>query len=96
MNREINQQNEWVCYNDTVVSTLRESWFTLVESCVQLACYPTVLFYEKLDPREDYNKSTSFALTDKDISDLFNFSLKMNRHHAQSVEEMFSQEEIQA
>lgn len=31
MNREITQRTEWICYNDKLISSLKESWFTLVE-----------------------------------------------------------------
>jgi len=61
---------------------------------VQLACYPTVLFYEKLDENEDYKQSMAFNLTDKDLDDLYNYAVKMNKQHSLNIEEMFSQEEI--
>ena len=64
MSREISLNTEWVCYNDTYISSMKESWFTLIEQCVQLACYPTVLFYEKLDDNEEYKASEAFNLTD--------------------------------
>jgi hypothetical protein len=74
MNREITQSSEWVCYNDTLISGLKEGWFTLIEQCVQAASYPTVLFYEKLDENESYTASTGFNLSERDISDLSVFA----------------------
>jgi hypothetical protein len=34
MDREITPSTEWVCYNDTFISSLKEGWFTLIEQCV--------------------------------------------------------------
>ena len=95
MNREITQRSEWICFNDTNISAMKESWFTLLEQCVQFACYPTVLFYEKLDENEDYRQSMAFNLTDQDLEDLFNYAVKMNKQHSGNIDDIFSQEEIQ-
>jgi hypothetical protein len=31
MSKEITTETEWVCYNDTLITSMKESWFTLIE-----------------------------------------------------------------
>jgi hypothetical protein len=94
MRDEITDSTEWTCFNDNMVSTMADNWYGLLEQCVEMATYPTVLFYEKLDPNEEYEKSKGFNLNDKDISDLHRWAEKMNLQHSANVEDMFSQDEI--
>ena len=37
---------------------------------VEMASYPTILFYEKLDENDNYKTSACFNLNDRDLSDL--------------------------
>ena len=64
MNSEITSSTEWVCYNDTYISTLKDSFFGLIEQCLEAASYPTVLFYEKLSEDEEYKTSPGFNLSE--------------------------------
>ena len=57
MSLEISKETEWVCYNDLNIASLKESWFGIIENCIDMASYPTVLFYEKLDENEKYEES---------------------------------------
>ena len=67
---EITPQTEWVCFNDTSISTLKDNWFGLISQMVEMASYPTILFYEKLDENDNYKTSAGFNLNDRDLSDL--------------------------
>ena len=70
MNSEITHVTEWVCFNDTSISTLKDNWFGLISQMVEMASYPTILFYEKLDENDNYKTSAGFNLNDRDLSDL--------------------------
>ena len=54
MRKEITKETEWVRFDDIHIASFKENWFGLIEHCIEMACYPTVLFYEKLDENEDY------------------------------------------
>ena len=70
MDSEITLETEWVCFNDTSISTLKDNWFGLISQMVEMASYPTILFYEKLDQNDNYKTSAGFNLNDRDLSDL--------------------------
>ena len=70
MNSEITPQTEWVCFNDNSISTLKDNWFGLISQMVEMASYPTILFYEKLDENDNYESSAGFNLNDRELFNL--------------------------
>ena len=48
---EVSPETEWSIYDDHVVDH-KGSWWNVVNQCVDLMTYPTILFYEKLDQKE--------------------------------------------
>ena len=63
MDSEITAKTEWTCFNDDRITSVDDNWLGVIDQCVQLACWPSVLFYEKLDSEEQYNFSKGFKLT---------------------------------
>ena len=51
MKAEVKPQTEWSIFDDAVID-YRGSWRDVVQQCVDIRMYPTVIFYEKLDPNE--------------------------------------------
>jgi hypothetical protein len=51
MKNEGRLDTEWAIFDDSVVEHT-ESWREVVKQCVESCAYPTVLFYEKVDPKD--------------------------------------------
>ncbi len=51
MKAEVKPQTEWSIFDDAVID-YRGSWRDVVQQCVEARMFPTVIFYEKLDPNE--------------------------------------------
>lgn len=95
MENEITPETEWVCFNDNSIYSLKDNWLGLIEQMVEMACYPTILFYEKLDENDKYKVSAGFNLSDEDLLDLQAFAEKMNLEYSLNIEDMFSKEYIE-
>ncbi len=50
---EVNPRTEWTIFDDAVIDH-RGGWSDVVKQCVDIRMYPTVIFYEKLDPNENH------------------------------------------
>ena len=70
MKKEVSSSTEWTCFNDEIVTSIENNWFGIIEQCISLASYPTVIFYEKLNNDEQYNKSQDFNLKGIHLEDL--------------------------
>ena len=68
MKSEVGSNNEWTMFDDNNIDN-KGSWFEVVKQCVELRTYPTVLFYERIDPNEEEPKIYS-KLTPKEIATL--------------------------
>jgi hypothetical protein len=44
-------QSEWTLFNDDHISN-QGGWTNIIEYCVEFQCYPTVIFYERVEPTE--------------------------------------------
>ena len=61
------EETEWTLYDDAEIVS-KGGWAAVIEQCVEFSCYPTVLFFEKLESEDvDYlNKySSSHKLSEK-------------------------------
>lgn len=53
MEAEVTTRTEWTIFDDSVIDH-RGGWHDVVKQCVDIRMYPTVIFYEKLDPNENH------------------------------------------
>jgi hypothetical protein len=53
MEAEVTSRTEWTIFDDSVIDH-RGGWHDVVKQCVDIRMYPTVIFYEKLDPNENH------------------------------------------
>ena len=61
------EETEWTLYDDAEIVS-KGGWAAVIEQCVEFSCYPTVLFFEKLETEDvDYlNKyQSSHKLSEK-------------------------------
>jgi hypothetical protein len=42
------KESEWIRYDDSVISC-KGNWANIIEQCIEAECYPTVLFFERVD-----------------------------------------------
>ena len=54
MDEEAKPESEWVQYNDDYLKHMRENWKGIINDCVEIQAYPTVLLYEKLGENDGY------------------------------------------
>ena len=48
------EETEWTLYDDAEIVS-KGGWAAVIEQCVEFSCYPTVLFFEKLESEDvDY------------------------------------------
>ena len=48
------EEAEWTLYDDAETVS-KGGWAAVIEQCVEFSCYPTVLFFEKLETEDvDY------------------------------------------
>ncbi len=48
------EESEWTLYDDAEIVS-KGGWAAVIEQCVEFSCYPTVLFFEKLETEDvDY------------------------------------------
>ena len=48
------EEAEWTLYDDAEIVS-KGGWAAVIEQCVEFSCYPTVLFFEKLESEDvDY------------------------------------------
>ena len=74
MKAEISSQTEWSLFDDAVVDH-KGGWRDVVQQCIELRTYPTVLFYEKLDPNEMVPENfEENKLSQKQILEMFEMS----------------------
>lgn len=58
LNQEVKQ--EWTLFDDSNVVSMG-NWEKVMQYCIEFRCYPTVLFFEKLD--QPYNTTHQQILT---------------------------------
>ena len=63
---EANPENEWVLYDDNYLKPIWGNWAEIVRNMSEVGAYPTVLFYERLEPAEDHS-GESFNINVKDV-----------------------------
>jgi hypothetical protein len=54
-----------------------------------------VLFYEKLDPEEEYERSKSFKLTSHNQTELTKLSTESDMYHSNNFENIYGPETIE-
>jgi len=64
---EIKPKTEWTCFNDESVNSVPGNWHGIIQQCIELSCFPSVLFFEKLDPEEDYERSKNFKMSSLEL-----------------------------
>ena len=70
MTKEVNA-GEWTVFDDANVET-KGSWESVIDYCVDFSCYPTVFFFEKVDPNEPkQNIKSTHQLSAAQVSQLF-------------------------
>jgi hypothetical protein len=74
---------------------VERNWAGIVESCVEYACYPTVIFFEKLDDEEEYDISKSFDLSTSQLEDLLKCAKEADRLNSGNMEELYSHRTIE-
>ena len=42
------EEAEWTLYDDAEIVS-KGGWAAVIEQCVEFSCYPTMLFFEKLE-----------------------------------------------
>jgi hypothetical protein len=68
----VSASTEWTIFDDAVVDH-KGNWPDVVKQCVELRTYPTVIFYEKVDPNEVEPKSLA-EMSESDIVHLLKCS----------------------
>ena len=95
MNSEIQPKTEWTCFNDERITSVEGNWASIIETCVEYSCYPTVLFYEKLDPDEEYDVSRDFRLYTSQLENMIKIAREADRLNSSSIEELYSHRTIE-
>ena len=91
MQREVRASTEWTIFDDAVVDH-KGSWSDVVKQCVELRTYPTVIFYERMDPNEE--KPKTFAeMRESEIVHLLRCSKNADTDYV-GFSDGFSQEDI--
>ena len=54
-----------------------------------------MLFYEKLDPEEEYERSKSFKLTSHNQTELTNLSTENDMYHSNNFENIYGTDTIE-
>jgi hypothetical protein len=91
MQKEVSASTEWTIFDDSVVDH-KGNWQDVVKQCVELRTYPTVIFYEKLDPNEDEPKSFT-EMRESEIVHLLRCSKNADTDYV-GFSDGFSQEDI--
>jgi hypothetical protein len=94
MEKEVSESTEWTRFDDDWVTSVEENWFGIVKECIDFACYPTVLFYEKLDAEDRYEKSKSFELTSQNKTYLTSLSTESDINHSNNFEDIYGSDYI--
>ena len=62
---------EWTLFDDAAIET-KGTWQSVIDQCVDFSCYPTVFFFEKIDPNEPKpNVKSTHQLSAAQVSQLF-------------------------
>ena len=64
----IEDGREWVMYNDEYLKRMAGGWKSLVNDCVEIQAYPTVLLYERVDQKS--LKDLEFNVAEDEINAL--------------------------
>jgi uncharacterized membrane protein len=51
MRKEVTDQTEWTRFDDAIAESVGV-WEQVIYQCVELRCFPTVLYFERKDPSE--------------------------------------------
>ena len=54
MRAEVMPKTEWIVYNDEHVNSEPKNWEGIIQTQLEYRIYPTILFYEKLDPEKNF------------------------------------------
>lgn len=92
MQYEVRPRTEWTIFNDEHVASESKNWFGVIEQCLEYRSYPTILFYEKLDPDEDYTKSKDFSLNSFELDRLLQLGKKCDVLYSTNFEDLYSSE----
>ena len=60
---EVTLETEWTLYDDANVDSMGQ-WFHVVKHCVENRIFPTILYFEKLDPQDQIKRSNKFIFTE--------------------------------
>lgn len=92
MRLETRNKTEWIIFNDEHVASEPKNWEGVIEQCLEYRSYPTILFFEKLDPEEDYDKSMYFNLLSHDLNRLMQLGKKCDVLYSTNFEDLYSPE----
>jgi hypothetical protein len=92
MKYETRQKTEWTIFNDEHVASEPRNWEGVIEQCLEYRSYPTILFYEKLDPEEDYDKSLNFNLIAYELDRLLQLGKRCDVLYSNNFEDLYSPE----
>ena len=90
--QEVKPRTEWTVFNDEHVASEPKNWEGVIEHCLEFRSYPTILFFEKLDPDEDYSPSRDFSLLSYTLDKLLQLGKKCDVLYSTNFEDMYSSE----
>jgi len=77
------------------VTSVADNWSGVVEECVEYRSYPTVLFYEKLDPEEELPENKWFKLTPSEIEVLIRKANEADLLNSSNLEDIYGKDMIE-
>ena len=93
--QEIRSKTEWSCFNDELVASENGNWHGIIEKCIELSCFPSVLFFERLDADEDYEQSKDFNLSSLQLDQLLKKAKKHDILNSGNIEDIYGPETIE-
>ena len=64
------KESDWTEFNDNYIEN-RGTWQQVIERCVEVACYPTIFFFERITVKTMHLKQTTLKLTSNEIKKLY-------------------------
>ena len=92
MRYEVSPKTEWTIYNDQHVYSEPRNWEGIIEQCLEGRSYPTILFYERLDPDEEYTASKDFSFYSTQLDALLKLAKKCDVLYSTDFADLYSSE----
>ncbi len=92
MRAEVMPKTEWIVYNDEHVYSEPKNWEGIIQTQLEYRSYPTIFFYEKLDPDEEYTASKDFTMYSTQLDGLLKLAKKCDVLYSTDFADLYSSE----